>query len=1007
MLLGICLPGIPLIAQTTFPTNGVQDERAEWYALTNATIHTDYQTTLEKGVLIFKEGKVITVSPSLPADTKGMTVLDMQGKHIYPSMIDLYANYGMPEVKRPPFNFQQAPQIESNKKGAFGWNQAIKAENNAADIFKADAKAAEELRKLGFGTVLVHNPDGIVRGTGSLVTLGEDRENKLLLKAKASAHFSFDKGTSTQDNPSSLMGSVALLRQTYLDADWYKKYGYREQSNLSLLAFNDLQNLPQIFETTNKLSTLRADRLGDEAGVQYIIRGNGDEYQRLDEIKATQASLIVPVNFPQAYDVEDPQDAGMVALEEMKHWEMAPTNAGRLAKAGINFAFTPFSLKNKSDFLPNVRKAVKEGLDEKTALKALTFTPAQLVKAENLVGSLKNGMLANFLITSGNLFDEKTVIYENWIQGSPFIINPMPGSDIRGVYDLTVGTKTYKFTIGGTPDKNDFTVLIDTAKTTAKVTRNRDLLTLNFDPDKKDTKADFRLTGYMLLTGQIPTLKGEGQDPDGNPVKWTAVFKEKAPETPEKKTPPATPPVLSAGKITFPFMAYGSEQKPVAETILIKNATVWTNEKEGKLLNADVLVSGGKIQQVGKNIPAPANARVLDGTGKHLTPGIIDEHSHIAISQGVNEGTQTVSAEVRIGDVVNSEDVNIYRQLSGGVVASQLLHGSANSIGGQSAFVKLKWGYAPEEMKVKMKDGFIKFALGENVKQANWGDANVIRFPQTRMGVEQVMVDAFTRAREYEKSWATYNAAKDKSNLKMPRRDLELDALVEILNKKRFITCHSYVQSEINMLIKVAEQFNFRVNTFTHILEGYKVADKMAKHGAGGSSFADWWGYKMEVWDAIPYNAALMHRLGVVTTINSDDAEMARRLNQEAAKTVKYGNVPEEEALKFVTLNPAKLMHIDDRMGSIRAGKDADLVLWTDHPLSIYARADKTLIEGTVFFDIEKDKQLRQQNKTERMRLIAKMLSAKSGGASVQKPAFKPQKMWHCEDVGDVFRAGE
>jgi len=310
---------------------------------------------------------------------------------------------------------------------------------------------------------------------------------------------------------------------------------------------------------------------------------------------------------------------------------------------------------------------------------------------------------------------------------------------------------------------------------------------------------------------------------------------------------------------------------------------------------------------------------------------------------------------------------------------------------------------------IKGADGFIKFALGENVKQANWGDANRIRFPQTRMGVEQVFMDHFVRAREYDKAWKTYNSlnAKDKAQAIAPRRDIELDALAEILNKKRFITCHSYVQSEINMLMKVADSLGFKVNTFTHILEGYKVADKMAKHGAGGSSFADWWAYKMEVKDAIPYNAAIMHRQGVVVSINSDDAEMARRLNQEAAKAVEYGGISEADAWKMVTLNPAKLLHLDGRLGSIRSGKDADLVLWNANPLSIYARPEKTIIDGAVYFDLQGEDAKRDALQAERARIIQKMIASKAGGAPTQRPNFRRQRMWHCEDIEGLMAEGE
>ena len=333
------------------------------------------------------------------------------------------------------------------------------------------------------------------------------------------------------------------------------------------------------------------------------------------------------------------------------------------------------------------------------------------------------------------------------------------------------------------------------------------------------------------------------------------------------------------------------------------------------------------------------NVNEIDATGKHLTSGIIDEHSHIGASS-INEGGHNSSAEVTIEDVINPDDINLYRNLSGGVTTLQILHGSANPIGGRSAIIKPRWGESADNLLYKGADPFIKFALGENVKQSNWSSYN--RFPQTRMGVEQVFVDYFQRAKEYQESWAKYNALPRKAKAKTlaPRYDIEMETLVEILEGKRFISCHSYVQSEINMLMKVAERFGVTINTFTHILEGYKVADKMKEHGVGGSTFSDWWAYKFEVNDAIPYNGAIMHSQGVTVAFNSDDAEMSRRLNQEAAKAVKYGGVSEEDAWKFVTLNPAKLLHIDDQVGSIKVGKSADLVLWNNHPMSIYAVAE-------------------------------------------------------------------
>ncbi|MEO6039276.1 MAG: amidohydrolase, partial [Saprospiraceae bacterium] len=509
------------------------------------------------------------------------------------------------------------------------------------------------------------------------------------------------------------------------------------------------------------------------------------------------------------------------------------------------------------------------------------------------------------------------------------------------------------------------------------------MITLSFQPDTI-AKGFFALPG----TAGEGEWSGRGTRPDGSWTDWRATFVSANPVVPTKQNPVMPPEV---GAMIYPFTAFGWQQRPTAQTVLIRNATVWTNEREGILKNADVLIGNGKIRKIGRQLAVPDNAVVVDGTGKYLTAGIIDEHSHIAVARSVNEGTQESSAEVRIGDALDCEDVDIYRQLAGGVTSSHLLHGSANPIGGQTQLIKLRWGYAPEDLKFQNWPGFIKFALGENVKQSNWGDNFQSRYPQTRMGTEQVYVDYFTRAQEYGKL---------KKSGKPYRPDLDLEALLEILESKRFITCHSYVQSEITMLMRVAERFQFRVNTFTHILEGYKVADKMARHGAGGSTFSDWWDYKYEVYEAIPYNAKMMADRGVVVAINSDDAEMARRLNQEAAKSVLYGGMKEEDAWKMVTLNPAKLLHVDDRVGSLKVGKDADLVLWNDNPLSVYARAEKTWVDGIQFFDRQQDAQQQNWVRQERARLIQKLQNVKKSTPAGDKPT-PPKKHYHCDDGED------
>jgi imidazolonepropionase-like amidohydrolase len=978
-------------SQSENPVNGVKDKRPEVYAFTNATIFQSHDKKIEKATLLIKDGKVIQVGTSVTIP-KGAIVQNLEGKFIYPSFVEIYSDYGLEEIKKSGRNWDSAPQFESNKKGVYHWNQAVKPEINASESFKTNAEKAKELRNLGFGTVVSHYKDGIARGTSVTALIGDERENKLVLKDKTSMHYSFSKGTSTQDYPSSLMGSIALLRQTFYDADWYKK-AKQKDFNYSYEAIINNNSLPQIFESPDVLTHLRADKVGDEFGMQFIIKGSGDEYQKANALKNSKATFIIPLNFPNTYDIEDPYDAEMITVEDMKHWEMAPYNPKFLTESGIEFAFTSSDLKDKKDFLANVRKAIESGLSESDALKALTTTPAKLMKINDKVGSITNGMVANFIITSKPVFDKESVIYQNWVNGKKYEVKDITIAEIAGKYDFKLDNKNYKVEISGKAESPEGKLFItDSNSVKINISRSKELISIYFNTKDSLNKGDIRLSG--VIDGK--KIAGKGQNQKGDWLNWSATWLEPLKE--DKKKDSTDNKAKEIGKITFPFVAFGNTEVPKTENVLFKNATVWTNEKDGILKETDVLVKNGVIAQIGTNISEPT-AKIVDAKGKHLTSGIVDEHSHIAISKGVNEGTKSVTAEVSIADVVNSEDVNIYRQLAGGVVAAQLLHGSANCIGGQSAIIKLKWGVTPEEMKIKGADGFIKCALGENVKQSNWGDRNTVRFPQTRMGVEQVFYDAFKRAREYEASWKAYNSAKDKTKLTAPAKDLELETLVEILNSKRFISCHSYVQSEINMLMKVADSMGFKINTFTHILEGYKVADKMAQHGAAGSTFSDWWAYKNEVKDAIPFNGAIMHEQKVLTAFNSDDAEMARRLNQEAAKAVKYGNVSEEDAWKFVTLNPAKMLHLDKKTGSIKVGKDADLVLWNDNPLSIYATALQTYIEGVKYFDYELDTQKQKELTAERQRLIQKMMDSKNKGDKTQPYKMKEKKRYHCDSV--------
>ncbi len=991
LLAAIVLPPLSM-AQKTFPQNGVFDEREGLFAFTNATIVKSWNEKIENATLLIRDGRIEAVGANITIP-KDAVVIDVKKKFIYPSFIEAFGNYGMPEMPAATGQGGRggrgAEQFISNKKGAYSWNEAFKTEFNAHEAFNPNEKDAEILRGVGFGTVVTNQQDGISRGSAAVVTLGNERAHSVLIKPIAANVLSFSKGTSTQMYPTSLMGCISLIRQTYLDGQWYAAGGSKEEKNISLEAWNALQNVPQVFDVGDKLEALRAAKIGTEFGKRFIIKGRGDDYQRLTEIKAINSPLILPLNFPDAFDVEDPVDALQVSLTDLKHWELAPTNPSRVAAAGIEFGFTTTGLKNKTDFLKQMQKAIEAGLTEGDALKALTATPAKLFGMEADLGSLDKGKIANFFISDKNIFTKDAKILNNWVQGKPYVITDLDKTELKGSYQLSIGDQNYNLILGA-KDANTVSKSGDTTKAKVEMVNVKNTVSLMFTPPGE--KGMVRLTGFI----ENGNMSGRGQLIDGTWVSWKAEAKgASAGNTDDEKK--ADPSVSAANKavgdVIYPFIAFGKKDLPKAERTIFKNATVWTNEAEGILENTDVLIEGGKILQMGKNISA-SSAKTVDATGKFLTAGIIDEHSHITVARGVNEAAQSSTAEVRIADVINSDDINIYRQLAGGVTSSHILHGSANAIGGQTQLIKLRFGYEPEKMKFDNWPGFIKFALGENVKRAN-GDAVSTRFPLTRMGVEQVFDDHFTRAKEY--------LAALKSG-KLVRRDLELEALGEILEGKRHITCHSYVQSEINMLLKTADRHGFKVNTFTHILEGYKVADKMAKHGAAGAGFADWWDYKYEVYDAIPQNAKLMQDAGVLSTINSDDAEMARRLNQEAAKSVMYAGMDEASAWKLVTLNPAKTLHVENRVGSVKVGKDADLVLWSTNPLSIYAKAEQTYVDGAKFFDREEDLKMQDEVRKERARLIQKVLAAKKSGAPTQAVQRRGQRLYDCEDDDDEMR---
>ena len=974
-------------AQEAFPVNGVADNFKPVHAFINAHIIISSNKEIKNGTLLIKDNIILNVDSNLTIPD-GAIIHDLNGDYIYPSFIDLYSEYGLKKPKKKDSNYR--PQYESKKKGAYHWNQAIHPEINASYNFNHDQKSISKYLEIGFGSLVVHSQDGVFRGTGCLTLLSNSKENEDILLDDAATFYSFNKGSSQQRYPTSLMGSIALIKQTLLDAEWHKNT--KGNSNISLSAFNSKKALPKIFELKTPLDYSRLFKISDEFEIDFIAKGNGNEFLKINEIKETGFPIIVPINFPKAYDVSNPEEAMEISLSNLKRWETSPFNLRILQEHNITYTITSSDLKKKSDFIGNLRIAIGKGLTQISALDALTVTPARLMGVSEQLGTLEKNKIANFLICSSNIFIDG-IIYENWTAGKKNIVNKKITKDIRGYYSFNSDDwKNITVEITGKKEKPSTKIIkIDSNKLTTLLKNEKIII--------------FSKDGSFRSSGKFKNNSIEGKYQDGNGKFYDylmirdSLFSEKI-----KKKKLVIDTIIP--KIWYPNKSNGLAKKLNSKTILFKNATLWTNEEIGIVNTGDIVISNGKIIAIGENLDTNQipnfenlNIEILNAKGKHITSGIIDEHSHIAINRGVNESSQAVTAEVSISDVINPDDHNIYRQIAGGVTCSQLLHGSANPIGGQSALIKLRWGGSAEDMKIKDCDGFIKFALGENVKQSNWGSFNTTRFPQTRMGVEQVFFDAFYRAKNYQQEWLNYNklSLRKKREVNPPREDLELNTLVEILEGKRHITCHSYIESEINMLMHVADSMDFKINTFTHILEGYKIANKLKKHGAGASTFSDWWAYKFEVNDAIPYNAAMLNKSGVVTAINSDDAEMGRRLNQEAAKAVKYGNASEEEAWKMVTLNPAKLLHLDDRMGSLKVGKDADIVIWSDNPLSIYSKVEQTYIDGNCYFDYQNNILTQNRDAKEKIRIINKLSKIKGGGKVKNKQV--KDKLYHCDSI--------
>jgi len=981
---------------------------------------------IESGILVIRDGMIEAVGADteVPADAR---VWDETGKTIYAGFIDAFGELSL-EASRPA----------SDGKGAGYWNSRIVPQVSADERFALDTETNRKLRSQGITARMVAPSFGIVKGTSVLVTTGDETGTRSILKPHLALHLMLSPSRDGEGYPQSPMGAVALVRQVFYDAIWYgqawdafnRQHGLpRPERNDALAALQSFAagKSPVMIQAPDELYFLRAKRIADEFGLQCIVKGSGNEYRRLDAIRVTDLPVVLPLDFPKAPAVATPEVAMSVSMERLMHWDLAPENPGRLDAAGVKIALTTHGLPDASGFLTAVRKAIERGLKPESALRALTTAPAELFGMDQRLGTLEAGKSASLVVADGDVFDKKTKIVETWVDGRRYDLESSPLADLRGTWDVLLdkpdgGTETLAIQVDGEP-----------VKMSGKIKRgDKESMLSSVVLDGAQFAASFKAKplgweGVIQVTGTV--AGGNEKEPDelswlgflvwADGSKSSCSARLTSPLKPTAETRPAdsenlegahaagepapSPPKDDQEKekqalfeVNYPLGAFGVSGPPEQpEAVLFQHATIWTCGPNGVLVDASVLVRAGKIAYVGPHIELPAGtaAVVINCAGKHLTPGIIDCHTHIATDGGVNEQGQTITAEVRIGDFIDPNDVNIYRQLAGGVTTANILHGSANTIGGQNQVIKFRWGSLPEELKFADAPPGIKFALGENVKQSNWGDRFTTRYPQTRMGVEQLVRDAFQAARDYRRRWDEW---KDKSVGLPPRTDLELESLAEVLAGKRLIHCHSYRQDEILALLRTCEEFGVKIATLQHILEGYKVADAIAKHGAGGSSFSDWWAFKFEVYEAIPYNGALMHRAGVVVSFNSDDPELARRLNTEAAKAVKYGGLPEQDALRFVTLNPAKQLGIDRWVGSIEVDKDADLALWNGTPLSTYTRCEQTWIDGRRYFDRDNDLRLRGDAAKKRAELIQRILLS---GEPTAGPDDDRREQWPREDL--------
>ncbi len=951
----------------TEPVTGLRANSSGFHALVGARVITAPGQVLNNATIVIRDGLITAVGSNVPTPA-GARVWDLKGQTVYPGFIDAHADLGMDAV--PP----------GGDVGPTHWNPQVRAWYSTTANFKDDSTRRAALRSLGFGTALAVPKQGIFRGQASVINLADAGARERVLRADLMQSVGFERSFALGGAyPNSSMGTIALMKQTFMDAEWYiRAQAAYENSGRAILppetsealaALGDAVQGKQavLFQTESEEDYLRAHKLAAEYKVKPWFRGSGQEYRLVDVLKSRTDPLIVPVNFPDAPDVSSPEAALNASLAQLRHWYLAPTNPAQLAQAGVSFALTTDGLSSLNQFLPNLRIAVARGLTSDKALAALTTVPATWLGIERTHGTIAVGKVANLVVSEGDLFTEESSVRDVWVQGTRYGVTRPPQIDPRGTWSIASddasGFKAV-LQLEGPLNRIRGTIEVPSRRpitlTAARVVAETGRLELTFPGEQLGFEGTVLMSGSVrgeeffgwtsLPNGADPSFRGTRTEPFVGAARGTVAM----------KVPRIDLPFIR------PMMEYGRSAPPEQPAaVLVRNATVWTQGAQGRLENADLLVRAGKVVQVGKSLSAPSGAVIVDATGKHVTPGLIDPHTHTGVS-AVNESGFAIVPEVQMGDVLTINNIWMYRQLAGGLTTQMVKHGSANPIGGENVFVKSRWGSLPEDLKIANAPRTVKFALGENPKRSP------TRYPNTRMGVQEIIRDHFLAARDYEKAWTRWEA--ERKGIP-PRRDLRMEALLDILNQKLLISSHGYRADEFLALIRLAEEFGFKVQALQHGVEAYKIAPELAKAGVAAVVWSDWGAFKLESYDATNYNAKVLMEAGVVTALHSDDAEISTRMNWEAGKLLRSG-VEEIQALSTVTNQAAKAVAIDGRIGSLEAGKDADFVIWNGNPLSQFTKAEQTWVDGRRYFSLEEDAVLRQDIARQRAQLIQAILAA-------------------------------